>query len=224
MMRASYLAIMGCLIGFLSQQREQLEARAIELETRSERHTIARSLHDGYIQALAGVNLRLHTCREMLIRGEAERALAGLTELQLGVTREYDQVRAYIRSLAGIDSSTAAGASSFSGHVISRASTRTSFRVSAQFSADGLVTEHVLQIMIEGMRNAGRHGGARTADIFVSEAGERIMITIKDDGKGFPRDNPPWAIASRVAEIGGRLRIAESDPPGGHLEVEMPRV
>jgi len=58
-MRAVYLAIAGYLIGFFSQQRALFEAHLHELETRAERQSIARSLHDGYVQALAGVNLRL---------------------------------------------------------------------------------------------------------------------------------------------------------------------
>ena len=67
-MRAVYLAIAGYLIGFFSQQRALFEAEVRELETRTERHSIARSLHDGYVQALAGVNLRLETCRALLNR------------------------------------------------------------------------------------------------------------------------------------------------------------
>ena len=46
-----------------------LESRIRELESASQRERIARSLHDGYMQALAGVNLRLETCRELLRRG-----------------------------------------------------------------------------------------------------------------------------------------------------------
>jgi signal transduction histidine kinase len=53
-MRAVYLAIAGYLIGFFSQQRALFEGHLHELETRAERQSIARSLHDGYVQALAG--------------------------------------------------------------------------------------------------------------------------------------------------------------------------
>jgi signal transduction histidine kinase len=53
-MRAVYLAIAGYLIGFVGQQRAAFEAHVRELETRAERHSIARSLHDGYVQALGG--------------------------------------------------------------------------------------------------------------------------------------------------------------------------
>lgn len=87
MMRAVYLAIAGYLIGFFGQQRAKFEARMRELETKAARQTIARSLHDGYVQALAGVNLRLETCRELLAREQAMDAMAELTELQRGVAR-----------------------------------------------------------------------------------------------------------------------------------------
>ena len=102
-MRAVYLAIAGYLIGFFSQQRALFEAQVRELETRAERQSIARSLHDGYVQALAGVNLRLETCRALLNRNRPQDALLEITDLQTGVAREYDAVRIYLRSLAGIE-------------------------------------------------------------------------------------------------------------------------
>src|SRR5258708_32673495 len=67
-MRPVYLAIAGYLIGFFSQHRTLFETEVRELETRAERQSIARSLHDGYVQALAGVNLRLEICRAPLNR------------------------------------------------------------------------------------------------------------------------------------------------------------
>src|SRR5439155_1014658 len=62
-MRPVYLAITGYLVGYLGEQRLTLESRVRDLEAAAERERIARSLHDGYVQALAGVNLRLGTCR-----------------------------------------------------------------------------------------------------------------------------------------------------------------
>src|ERR1700730_14672746 len=60
-MRAVYLAIAGYLIGFFGQQRANFETRLRELETVAEREATARSLHDGFIQALAGTSLRLES-------------------------------------------------------------------------------------------------------------------------------------------------------------------
>ena len=102
-MRPAYLAITGYLIAFLGQQRANFEARIRELETLAERHRIARSLREGCVQSLAGFNLSLASCRELLLRGRQAEALAQVTELREGVVHEYDQIRSYICSLASLD-------------------------------------------------------------------------------------------------------------------------
>lgn len=215
-MRPAYLGIVGYLIGFLGQQRMNFEARIRELETAAARERIARSLHDGYVQALAGTNLRLETCRELLSRGQAAEAFVQLTELQCGVAREFDAVRAYVRSLANVTEPEGE---------ISAASSETRFRVHAEFDAGGLLAGQVLQIMLEGLRNTLRHGGARRAAVHASQSDGAIHITIDDDGVGFrPPATPPWSMASRVAESGGRLRIAEDDRQGAHLDILLPTV
>ena len=214
-MRPAYLGITGYLIGFLGQQRVNFEERIRELETRAERHSIARFLHDGYVQGLAGINLRLESSRELLARKKAEEALLELTELQAGVAREFDEARGYIRSLLELESGEKRRATS--------AALKTQFRVHADFIASALVVEHVLQIMLEGIRNTRRHGNARTASIDAVIRDQVVRITIDDDGVGFQeRTKPPWSIASRVAEIGGRFRIVEDQRLGAHLEIEMP--
>jgi signal transduction histidine kinase len=49
----------------------------------------------------------------------------------------------------------------------------------------------------------------------------RLRVTIDDDGVGFPEaGNPPWAIASRVAELGGHLIVNRNGVT--RLEIEMP--
>lgn len=213
MMRAVYLAIAGYLIGFVGRQRAEFEARVRDLETRAERHSIARSLHDGYIQALAGVNLRLQTCRELLARQRPADALAELTELQIGVGREYDEVRAYIRKLAGVDGSSATE--------VAATVSDPHFQVRMAFAGRGTTGEHLLQIMLEGLRNARRHGMPRCVTINVNGLEEKLLITIDDDGLGFVESvNPPWAIASRVAELGGQLTVNRNGLT--RLEIEMP--
>ena len=213
-MRPAYLGIVGYLIGFLGQQRMNFEARIRELETAAARHRIARSLHDGYVQALAGTSLRLETCRQLLSQGRAAEAFGEVIELQSGVAREFDAVRAYVRSLASV-------AGPDTGR--SATSPNTHFQVRAEFDARGLLAEQVLQIMLEGLRNTLQHGVARSAVVHALQSEDAIRITIDDNGVGFRRPlTPPWSIASRVAESGGRLRICEDDPHGAHLDIQLP--
>jgi signal transduction histidine kinase len=212
-MRPAYLGITGYLIAFLGQQRVAFEERVRELETAAERQSIARFLHDGYAQGLAGINLRLETCRSLLRNARATEALQEVTELQAGVAREFDDVRAYIRSLAEVADTPAR-------EPAPTADPR--FHLRAVVSAPASILEQVMHIMLEGLRNTRRHGGAHAATIDVAEDAGSVRITIDDDGVGFEHvSTPPWSIASRVAEWGGRLRIAR-ERPGAHLEIELP--
>jgi len=212
-MRPVYLAITGYLIGFLGQQRINFEARVRELETAAERRSIARSLHDGYIQALAAVNLRLSGCRQLLQRGQTSTALGQLAELQTGVAREYDEVRSYVRFLADHEVPPAP----------SRDPARTLFEFQTSFRARGEKAEQILLILLEGLRNTVRHAQARAAVIRTTEGGDAIHITMDDDGVGFSKtETRPWSIASRVAELGGEMRIVEATSPGAHLAIQLP--
>jgi signal transduction histidine kinase len=215
LMRAVYRAIAGYLIGFFGQQRVDFERRLRDLETEAEREAIARSLHDGYIQALAGVSLRLESCRDMLLSNEPAAALAEIKEIQLGVSREYDEVREYVRSLTSARRPA---------NVVTATDLNTRFRVQAAFTAPGEVVEEVMQIVLEGIRNTRRHGHARSGSINVRQLSGAINILLDDDGIGFGEPvTPPWTIASRVAEFGGRL-VVNSEAAGAHLEISLPTV
>lgn len=212
MVRSFYLAITGYLIGYLAQQRWNVEAQTRDIEMTAERQGIARSLHDGYVQALAGVSLRIEACRELLRRERPDRALAELADLQTGVQREYEEVRAYVRSLVDLD------------HRIDDAprAPDVTLNVEASFRCDGARAEHILLIMLEGVRNARQHAGAETASVRACEADGGLRITIRDDGSGFPVGaSAPWSIASRVAELGGGVEV-DGGRAGGHLIIEIP--
>lgn len=212
MMRAAYLGMTGYLVGYLGEERSHQEERIVALESHALRETIARSLHDGYAQALAGVNLRLESCQELFRRGRTEDALAGLRELQAGVNREHDDLRAYIRSLIERDSTPVANGEPDG----------TRFVVHADFDGDATVVEHVLHIMLEGTRNVLRHAHARTAMISARAVGDRLVLAIEDDGVGFPSgSDPPWSIASRVAECGGDVTLGHCFDGGGRLLVQV---
>ena len=211
-MRAVYLAIAGYLIAFFSQQRALFEEHLRELESRTERESIARSLHDGYVQALAGVNLRLESCRALLNRNRPQDALAEITDLQTGVAREYDAVRVYLRSLAGIEGPAAQRALPVSDPA---------FQVRAAFSGRSLLGEHILMIMLEGLRNSRSHGLAKLVKIDVHEIDDKVSITIEDDGVGLPDSSSrPWAIASRVAELEGHLSMHSDGIT--RVQIELP--
>jgi signal transduction histidine kinase len=164
------------------------------------------------VQSLAGVDLRLQTCRELIRRGRAEDAATELLALQTGVEREYDEVRRYIRSLAGI-------AATPSQSSIDPVDPIVTLKLAIEVRSP--LAERILKIALEGLYNARKHSRARAVEISAMQDANEAVITISDDGVGFLEpDNPPWTIASHVAESGGRLNI--SGDGSTRLEVAIP--
>jgi signal transduction histidine kinase len=210
-LRPAYLAIIGYLVAYLGRLRLGLEQKLGALERAKERGEIARALHDGCVQALAGTNLTLGSCQELVRRGRGEEALASLGELQTSITREYDALRTYIRELADREAAPT-----------SEREFQTQFAVRADFVGSGTLVEHVLHIMLEGARNVRRHAFARTASIEARAVGAEIQLRIDDDGLGFSDDaRPPWSIASRVDQLGGQIEMAHNRSTGAHLTIAL---
>ncbi len=95
-------------------------------------------------------------------------------------------------------------------------------QLDAMFAGPAVLGEHILQIMLEGVRNARRHGQAEDVIINLIETHDKIFLKIDDNGVGFA-DAPtaPWAIASRVAELGGQLSMVGSRGSVS-LTIELP--
>ena len=76
----------------------RLQGMAEEVAVFEERARIARDLHDGFIQSLAGLDLRIEACKLLLQRDPA-RIPHELEELHEAVARGYREVRRYLTVL-----------------------------------------------------------------------------------------------------------------------------
>ncbi len=210
------LAIIGYLAGYLGQQRLDLEAKASQVVAAKQGERIARDLHDSCVQALAALNMRLASCQHLLQRGQVEEVLSHLAELQATTKLEYDGLRTYMRSLAGQDVAVTAAAG--------RAAIDAQISISAEFVGSVDLAEQVLQIIREGITNVRHHAQARSAMIRVRSVDSHVLINIDDDGVGFRHGAPqPWSIASRVRDLGGRVRVTGAAGFGAHLAIALPQ-
>lgn len=96
-----YLAITAGLLGYFGLRRADNEPSG-QPEVKDRQALDSADVREDYVQMLAGVNLGLQACQGMLRSGEAGATLAQLSDLQISITREYDQVRGLM--LKGRDS------------------------------------------------------------------------------------------------------------------------
>lgn len=84
----------------------------------------------------------------------------------------------------------------------------------------------------EGITNALRHGAASRIDLELHRDGERIMLTLTDNGHGLPDGSSATSpeghyglrwLVERVEGLGGTVALQPSPtPPGARLRVDLP--
>lgn len=211
-MRPVYLATIGYLIAWLGQRRLDLESAVYDLQAETERNRLACTLHDGCLQTLAGVGLRIEGARLMFEHGRTTAATVELSKLRSELRREHDALRTYVQELARRGPRSAVGASQCDTRV----------RLAIDFAGSQDRVEDLLGLVREALANVRRHARADAASVVVRTEGGRLVVTIDDDGTGFADDaEAPWSIAARVAAAGGALEVQRARP-GAHLRITMP--
>ena len=89
----------------------------------------------------------------------------------------------------------------------------------------------IFRIIQEALTNMFRHSGAQHGRVSINERDGRVLVTVHDDGKGIDEQViqlKPESVGvgiggmrQRVAELGGRLRLANTNP-GTLVEVIVP--
>ncbi len=96
--------------------------------------------------------------------------------------------------------------------------------------AGSAVPEHLLGVLREALANVARHAGAAGVHITVARSGDRVGLTVADDGRGPPkRRRVPTAsgghglanMAERATSLGGDLRAR--DEPGRRRDPALGR-
>ena len=91
---------------------------------------------------------------------------------------------------------------------------RLAVRVETQGDMTGLpaATEvATYRIVAEALNNASRHAGASEVLLSMRREGDRVLVSVEDDGRGLAADDVPGvglaSMASRAEEVGGSLGV-----------------
>ena len=202
-----------------------------------ERGRIARELHDGVIQTVAGVEVQLAALRLRL--GDESPVVADeLTKMNAALRQEVHRLRDMMQQMRPLELDPDKLVDAL-GDFVQRFQRETGIaaRFITQLDRVALpprACREVARIVQEALVNVRRHSGARNVFVRLSAVNGDCRLSIDDDGCGFPFSGRlsqadldaarkgPLVINERVRLLGGALTV-ESDPGrGARLEIAVP--
>lgn len=209
--------------------------RAQNLAVSEERTRIASDIHDTVSQSLFGLAYGLDACTQMLPQQPEPVAAvkAQLGELQPLVFDALQQIRGVVMDNLPGDLTRERFRQTLEKQVslltIHQPLT-VSFDLSPAFESwPPAFRQQLLLIAYEALANVARHASASHAALTLALAEEEIVLTVEDDGRGFPaggKYRPGVGLESirrRVEELGGRLAIGSAEGAGSRLRVRLPQ-
>ncbi len=229
------------IVGVLAVGTETTERRQSAIELRMSvnalhrlieaREQISADLHDGILQSLYGVGLRLEAARTaaaadpQAVLAHLNRAIGQLNDTMKDVRRFIVDDRAPVlmtaeweETLAGVlRGLEAVGGPSLTIEIDREAAAR----IPARLRSD------VVFIAREAVSNAMRHSGAARISVTLTQNATRVRLAVEDDGRGF--SGLPSAegfglltMTRRAGQIGAVLNV-HSNPGGGTaVRIDLP--
>ncbi|MBC9733863.1 sensor histidine kinase [Nocardioides marmotae] len=210
------------------EERERLLVHAADASD-AERRRIARDLHDGVVQDIAGTTFSLTAlARDPDVPAPARETLDGAGDALR------DSLRALRSLLAEIHPPDlhADGLEPALGDLIApavNAGIQASVSVSGIEGASDTAVALVWRVAQEAVRNALRHSGASTVAVTVQGVGDRLRLEVVDDGVGFdPAVADPdryglKGLRSLVKDIGGEIDVVSALGEGTTVRMEVAR-
>jgi two-component system, NarL family, sensor kinase len=206
--------------------REDALQRSLDVSDR-ERRRIAGDLHDGPVQELAGLSMRLSASAEGA-SDPAEQAV-----LRESATAVRGSVRTLRSAIVGVypPNLEATGLGPALEDLTSRLpheGLELSLDVADPGGYGSVVDQLLYRVCQEALRNVEKHAGASHVSVQVGRSGSSAVLEVTDDGRGLPADTHEEGhlglqiVDDLVRDAGGTL--SASSPPGGGtvVRVEVP--
>jgi len=227
---AAHVALASALL--TPSQNDALRAQVSQLtETRarvvdaadSERRRIERDLHDGAQQQLVSLAMNLGRARAKfdsdpegareLVDQAHQEAKDSITELR-NVVRG---VHPAVLTDRGLDAALSA--------LAARSPVPVRIDVDVLERPSPTVEAVAYFVVSESLTNIARHSGATRAAVHIERDGDRLLVSVSDDGHGGATENPGGGLAGlrdRVAAVDGTFRLQSSPTGGTTVTVEVP--
>lgn len=214
--------------------RQMQQSAAVE-----ERIRMARDLHDGLLQSLAGAALQMEAAHR-LIETDPHRARQQILVTQHLIAAEQKDLRSQIQDLkksplsfyrTGFD--LAARLDELAEMIGRHWGIRVEMMKRPLSALPYLLAHEIYFIVHESLINAARHANASSVRAEIGVEDSAVKIIVSDDGKGFPfqgrydhtaltaMNQGPATLRERITALGGSL-IVESAHTGARLEIDIP--
>jgi signal transduction histidine kinase len=197
----------------------------------SERHRIARDLHDNLGQKLSLLCMEIEglAAQAGVVPPALAEGIASLSERARDIVHDVHCLSHDLHppklELLGLSPAIAG----LCHDMASRHSVRVEFRQSAGspcVTADAALC--LFRVTQEALQNVVKHSGARTATVYLTQAQQRIHLHVADDGKGFAGGSNRGvglgllSMRERVHMTGGRMVIRSVPGQGTRVAVALP--
>jgi signal transduction histidine kinase len=207
----------------------RLYERGRELSVLEERARLARELHDAVSQKLFSVRAKAHAAAVLVSRDPA-RAVAEMESVAELSGQAHTELRAVIDGLAPPDLSASGLAGSVRSYAVLAGRTygvRVAFEA-RELAALGPAQETaVYRVAQEALHNALRHSGASEICVSLSARPRRVVLQVRDRGRGFAPDTAPSGLGlasmrERAEGAGGTLTVSSEPGRGTLVRLEVP--
>jgi two-component system NarL family sensor kinase len=198
-------------VAALLEVRKRLVAESMQADERTNRE-LAEHLHDGPLQTLLAARLELDEVRERMPDPSLDMVYAALNDTAAGlrstVTALHPQVLAQLGLTPGVR------------ELVRQYQSRGDLTVDAELEDVGKPVSQALlyRAARELLANVNKHAGASAVTIRMFHTGDRVVLTVADDGAGFE----PSIVDQRVADghIGLASLQARFDSMGGAMAID----
>lgn len=231
----AWLAVASAALSFVLARRSarvrtlmEVRRQLVSESTRADdlrNAELAEHLHDGPLQVLLAARLELDEIRERIPDPGLDRVHAALQETAVGlrstVTALHPQVLAQLGLTPAIQ------------ELLRQYETRPDITLRADLEDVGHPEAQALlyRAARELLANINKHAGASTVSVGLFRIGDRVVLTVADDGKGFDPSTVAQSVAEghiglaslqvRVEAMGGSMAISSEPGYGTQVRVTL---